>query len=138
MVLLVDIGNSHIVVGCYDSDEILHVFRMVTDSIKTEDGLAEAMISDLLHALEKLNYEDFYAVGLIFSVDVNTADKELTVVTRTNGQAPGITIKLIGQNRISEKAQLAISVYRDDSYKSGGTMTVYETIDGIRATFKPE
>jgi len=37
MLLTIDIGNSHIVIGCFDGNEIVHVFRLVTDIKKTED-----------------------------------------------------------------------------------------------------
>ncbi|MDR0915645.1 MAG: type III pantothenate kinase [Oscillospiraceae bacterium] len=37
MLLAIDIGNSHIVIGCIDGDTIVHVFRLVTDRKKTED-----------------------------------------------------------------------------------------------------
>jgi type III pantothenate kinase len=36
MLLAIDVGNSNIVIGCIDNNEISHVFRMVTDISKTE------------------------------------------------------------------------------------------------------
>lgn len=36
MLLALDVGNSNIVIGCIDNNEISHVFRMVTDISKTE------------------------------------------------------------------------------------------------------
>jgi type III pantothenate kinase len=35
--LVADIGNTHIVIGVYHDDKILHSFRMKTDTLKTED-----------------------------------------------------------------------------------------------------
>lgn len=37
MILAIDIGNSHIVLGCIDDDRILFEARMATDRIKTSD-----------------------------------------------------------------------------------------------------
>ncbi|MDR0861525.1 MAG: type III pantothenate kinase [Oscillospiraceae bacterium] len=40
MLLAIDIGNSNVVIGCFEGDEITHVFRLVTDILKTEDEYA--------------------------------------------------------------------------------------------------
>jgi type III pantothenate kinase len=40
MLLAIDIGNSHIVLGCIEGEEIRHIFRIVTDPKKTEDQYA--------------------------------------------------------------------------------------------------
>lgn len=37
MILAVDIGNTNIVLGCIENDEILFEARMATDLIKTSD-----------------------------------------------------------------------------------------------------
>ena len=37
MLLTIDIGNSHVVIGCMEGREVKQVFRMVTDTKKTED-----------------------------------------------------------------------------------------------------
>ncbi|MDR0446720.1 MAG: type III pantothenate kinase [Oscillospiraceae bacterium] len=47
MLLAIDVGNSNIVIGCYEGDKILHVFRMVTDTLKTEDEYAAGINSIL-------------------------------------------------------------------------------------------
>jgi type III pantothenate kinase len=47
MLLAVDVGNSNVVIGCYEGDKILHVFRMVTDVLKTEDEYAAGIKSIL-------------------------------------------------------------------------------------------
>ena len=36
MILAIDIGNTNIVVGCFDKDEVLFVERVSTDHTKTE------------------------------------------------------------------------------------------------------
>ncbi|MDR1329077.1 MAG: type III pantothenate kinase [Oscillospiraceae bacterium] len=40
MLLAIDIGNSNVVIGCFEGEKILHVFRMVTDPLKTGDEYA--------------------------------------------------------------------------------------------------
>jgi type III pantothenate kinase len=37
MILVMDIGNSNMVMGIYDNDELTHHWRMETDRHKTED-----------------------------------------------------------------------------------------------------
>ena len=36
MILAIDIGNTNIVVGCFDKDDVLFVERVSTDHTKTE------------------------------------------------------------------------------------------------------
>ena len=43
MILAIDIGNSNIVLGCIEGDEILFEARMATDSIKTSDQYCAEM-----------------------------------------------------------------------------------------------
>ena len=40
MLLAIDIGNSNIVIGCFEGERMRHVFRMETDTAKTEDEYA--------------------------------------------------------------------------------------------------
>ncbi|MDR0381740.1 MAG: type III pantothenate kinase [Oscillospiraceae bacterium] len=40
MILAIDVGNSNIVIGCIDGDNISHKYRMETDTSKTEDEYA--------------------------------------------------------------------------------------------------
>ena len=47
MILAIDVGNSNVVIGCIDGDKIPYVFRMVTDSLKTEDEYAAGIKSIL-------------------------------------------------------------------------------------------
>ena len=47
MILAIDVGNTNIVVGCVDGDEITHVFRLSTDISKTTDEYA-VVIDDIL------------------------------------------------------------------------------------------
>jgi len=47
MLLAIDIGNSNIVLGCMNGNELVRVFRMVTDSLKTEDEYAAGIAAIL-------------------------------------------------------------------------------------------
>ena len=37
MLLAIDIGNTNIVIGCVEGEEILHELRLATDLVKTSD-----------------------------------------------------------------------------------------------------
>ena len=45
MLLAIDVGNSNVVIGCFDGIKIVKVFRMVTDTLKTEDEYAAGIKS---------------------------------------------------------------------------------------------
>ncbi len=54
MILTVDIGNSNIVFGGFEGDELVFVARMATDITKTEDEYAGHILNTLsLHKVEK-------------------------------------------------------------------------------------
>ena len=40
MLLAIDAGNSNVVIGCLDGKKVTHVFRLLTNSLKTEDEYA--------------------------------------------------------------------------------------------------
>lgn len=52
MILAIDIGNSHIVLGCIENDRILFEARMATDRIRTSDQYCADLkaLLDLYHA----------------------------------------------------------------------------------------
>lgn len=52
MILAIDIGNSHIVLGCIENDKILFEARMATDRIRTSDQYCADLkaLLDLYHA----------------------------------------------------------------------------------------
>ena len=54
MVLAIDIGNTNIVIGCIESGEITHVFRVSTNNAKTADE----------YAVDIKNILDFHGVAL--------------------------------------------------------------------------
>lgn len=49
MILVMDVGNSHIVLGIYKSSKLVHHWRMNTDSQKTEDEYAMQIKSFFSH-----------------------------------------------------------------------------------------
>jgi pantothenate kinase type III len=40
MIIAIDVGNTHIVMGCLDKDNIYFAARVSTDRVKTEDEYA--------------------------------------------------------------------------------------------------
>lgn len=60
MVLVVDIGNSNIVVGVYEKDEIIGSWRMVTRSEKTSDEYGIFILS--LLSYNSIDYKDIKSV----------------------------------------------------------------------------
>lgn len=49
MILVLDVGNSHIVIGIYERDQLRHHWRLNTDPHKTEDEYAMQMKSFFNH-----------------------------------------------------------------------------------------
>lgn len=67
MILAIDTGNTHIVLGCIDnSGEISHIIRLETNLRKTEYEYA----SDIKHILELENVDRFGFSGAIISSSV--------------------------------------------------------------------
>lgn len=57
MILAIDVGNTHIVVGIYDNDKLKYHWRLATDRRKTEDEYGITLCS-------MLSYKDFKAQTL--------------------------------------------------------------------------
>ncbi|MDR3311252.1 MAG: type III pantothenate kinase [Oscillospiraceae bacterium] len=106
MLLAIDAGNSHIVIGCIDGDEIVHVFRMNTDANKTADQYAAEVKS--IFGFNGIDGGAFHG-AIISSVvpGVNYALRE--AVRRLTGFAPiivGAGIKTGLDIRIEDAAEL--------------------------------
>ena len=56
MILLIDVGNTNIVMGVHDGNKIISDFRLSTNSMKTSDEISIDVIS--LFRLNKLEPED--------------------------------------------------------------------------------
>ncbi len=63
MILVLDAGNSNIVLGVYDKEQLVHHWRMVTDRYKTEDEYAMQVKSFFNH--EGISFEQI--TGIIIS-----------------------------------------------------------------------
>lgn len=63
MILAIDIGNSHIVLGCIENDKILFEARMATDRIRTSDQYC----ADLKSLLELYKVDLSTVAGTIIS-----------------------------------------------------------------------
>ena len=57
MLLAIDVGNSNVVIGCLDGAKIVKEFRMVTDTLKTEDEYAAGIKS--IFDFNGINTDDF-------------------------------------------------------------------------------
>jgi len=64
--LVADIGNTHVVIGIYQDDNLLHSFRMKTDHEKTEDEYF-SILSNLLreHNLKLENINNFAVSSVV-------------------------------------------------------------------------
>ena len=57
MILTIDVGNTHTVLGVYKLEELLFTFRMRTQSNKTEDELFSIILPVLQnHGLETKDF----------------------------------------------------------------------------------
>lgn len=68
MILLIDVGNTNVVMGVHDGEKIITDFRLSTDSRKTSDEISIEVLS--LFQLNKLKVEDIDGV-IISSVVPN-------------------------------------------------------------------
>ena len=78
MILAIDIGNSHIVLGCIDSDNILFEARMATDRIRTSDQYC----ADLKSLLELYEVDLTKIEGTIISSVVPPVLNAITEAVR--------------------------------------------------------
>ncbi len=62
MLLVVDVGNTHTVIGIYEEDKLINHWRIATDSRKTEDELA--MLFKNLLTEQELNFGNITAVAI--------------------------------------------------------------------------
>ena len=100
MILAIDIGNSNIVLGCIDGEEILFEVRMATDRIKTSDQYCAELKSMLsLFEVEPAQIEGSIISSVVPPVQnaLLLAVKRLTgksVLTVGPGLKTGLNIKI--------------------------------------------
>mgnify|MGYP001123288756 CR=1 FL=1 len=70
MLLLIDIGNTNIVVGCYENEKITQEARLATDALKTSDQYC----MDLKNLLSLYEIERASVTGVIISSVVPSLD----------------------------------------------------------------
>jgi len=85
MLLAVDIGNSHIVIGCIEDQTVKSVYRIVTDSNKTEDQYF-AEISSIFEYSGIQN--DIFSGAIVSSVVPSVTMSICETVHRLTGHIP--------------------------------------------------
>ncbi|MBQ3880667.1 MAG: type III pantothenate kinase [Oscillospiraceae bacterium] len=105
-ILALDVGNTHIVLGCVRDGEIVSVARMATQAIKTEDEYAiEISAILMLHGIERRGFDG----AILSSVVPQVTDVLCAAVERVTGCTPiqvGAGIKTGLNIRIDNPAQL--------------------------------
>ena len=85
MLLLIDIGNTNIVVGCYENEKITQEARIATDLIKTSDQYC-VELKNLLN-LYKVDLQAIEGV-IISSVVPPVLNSCRTAVRKLTGKTP--------------------------------------------------
>ena len=110
MILAIDVGNTNIVIGCVNDEEISHVFRLSTDPAKTADE----------YAVEIRNILDFHSV-LYNNIDGAVISCVVPPLTRVLKNS----VKLLaGVNAIIVGAgvKTGMNILIDDPGQLGGDM----------------
>ena len=106
MILAIDIGNTHIVMGCIENSQISYIARMTTDIKKTENEYA-VQIKQLLE-FQNINYTHFE--GAIISSVVppitSTMKSAVQILTGIDALVVGTGIKTGLNIHIDNPAQL--------------------------------
>ena len=85
MLLLIDIGNTNIVVGCYENEKITQEARLATDALKTSDQYC----MDLKNLLSLYEIERASVTGVIISSVVPPVLNSVrTAVMKLTGKKP--------------------------------------------------
>ena len=85
MLLLIDIGNTNIVVGCYENEKITQEARLATDALKTSDQYCMDLTN--LLALYEIQREAVTGV-IISSVVPPVLNSVRTAVMKLTGKKP--------------------------------------------------
>ena len=113
MLLLIDIGNTNIVVGCYENEKITQEARLATDALKTSDQYC----MDLKNLLSLYEIERASVTGVIISSVVPPVLNSVrTAVMKLTGKKPlvvGPGIKTGLRIHIDNPAQLGSDLVVD-------------------------
>lgn len=85
MLLVVDVGNSHTVLGIYEGDRLEHHFRLATDRKRTEDEysvLLGALLQDRMLAWDRVE------AAIVSSVVPPVTETWIRLLSQRLGQAP--------------------------------------------------
>ncbi len=144
MILALDVGNTHIVLGCVRDGEISHVARMSTQAVKTEDEYAVEMRAIL--SLEGVDPKSFDG-AVLSSVVPQVTDQLCGAVRLLTGCDPLVVsagVKTGLNIRIDNPAQLgpdlvvgavaAMALYKPPMILIDmGTATTFSAIDASGA-----
>jgi type III pantothenate kinase len=112
MVLAIDIGNTNIVVGVWDDDNLLFVSRLATDKLKTEDGYA----IELKNVFELYNVDSSKIQGCIISSVVPPISSTVAyAVERLTGEKPIV---------VSPGIKTGLNIKTDDPAQLGSDIVV--------------
>ena len=123
MILTLDIGNTHFVIGCIDDGEISHVIRLSTNKTKTADEYAVEISTTLaFHNIDRAKID-----GAVISC----------VVPPLTGILKDAIRLLAGVNAIIVGAgvKTGMNILIDDPAQLGGDMVA--TAVGALASYKP-
>ena len=123
MILALDVGNSDVVIGCIDSSEISHVFRISTNIAKTADEYAIKISNILsLHGIESTRIN-----GAVIS----------SVVPPLTGVFKDVVTLLAGISAVIVGAgvKTGLNILIDDPPTLGGDMVA--TAIGALAAYAP-
>ncbi len=113
MLLAIDVGNSNIVIGCIENNEISHVFRMVTDISKSDYEYAVGIRSIL--EFDGINCGGFDGAVLASVVPplVNVMKAAIIKLTGYNPVVVGAGVKTGMNILIDNPAQLGSDLVAD-------------------------
>jgi len=123
MILAIDVGNTHIVIGCIEDGEISHVFRLSTDSAKTADE----------YAVDVGNLLDFHGISrvLIDGAVMSCVVPPLIVALKGSvGLLCGVNTIVVGSG-----VKTGINILIDDPAQLGGDMVASAV--GALASYEP-
>lgn len=124
MVLALDIGNTNIVIGCFQENKILFVSRIATDRLKTEDEYAITFIS--IFNMNNIDIKDIKG-SIISSVVPPLVNTIKSAVLKLTGKKPMI---------VSPGLKTGLNIAIDNPAQLGSDLVV-NAVAGINEYPKP-
>ena len=113
MLLALDVGNSNIVIGCIESGDISHVFRMVTDNSKTEYEYAVGIKNILEFQGIRCDEFDGAIISSVVPPMVNVLKSAVKSITGRTALVVGAGVKTGMNILIDDPAQLGSDLVAD-------------------------